>query len=229
MPHPYVLFPPPSPSTATWTTPAPDGCCSPDPPTSTGSTRCGPSVRRDPRRRGHPARRQPPAAGQLRRAPRRPGRRRAAGVPAEGHRQRQRRPRPRRQLLATGGEKIVYTTDEGAAQGPGAARARRRRGRAWARSSTGGPTHHLHDVRGVRRLMVEGGGRVHTQLLRQGLADELQLVLAPLVRGGTGRAPAVRPRRLPGRPRAGCGWSRPGRSGTSSSCATSPPRPAPGP
>lgn len=42
---------------------------------------------------------------------------------------------------------------------------------------------HLHDVRGVRRLMVEGGGRVHTQLLRQGLADELQLALAPLVVG----------------------------------------------
>jgi 5-amino-6-(5-phosphoribosylamino)uracil reductase len=31
--------------------------------------------------------------------------------------------------------------------------------------------------------MVEGGGRVHTQLLRQGLADELQLAVAPLFVG----------------------------------------------
>jgi len=33
--------------------------------------------------------------------------------------------------------------------------------------------------------MVEGGGRVHTQLLQQGLADELQLVVAPLFVGET--------------------------------------------
>jgi 5-amino-6-(5-phosphoribosylamino)uracil reductase len=37
--------------------------------------------------------------------------------------------------------------------------------------------------RGVRRLMVEGGGSVHTQLLRDGLADELQLVVAPFFVG----------------------------------------------
>ncbi len=34
--------------------------------------------------------------------------------------------------------------------------------------------------------MVEGGGTVHTQLLLQGLADELQLVLAPLFVGDPG-------------------------------------------
>ncbi|GAA1919223.1 RibD family protein [Nocardioides marmoribigeumensis] len=45
----------------------------------------------------------------------------------------------------------------------------------------------LHE-RGVRRLMVEGGGQVHTQLLTQGLADELQLVVAPLFVGDS-RAP----------------------------------------
>ena len=38
-------------------------------------------------------------------------------------------------------------------------------------------------ARGVRRLMVEGGGSVHTQLLTSGLADELQLVVAPLFVG----------------------------------------------
>lgn len=37
--------------------------------------------------------------------------------------------------------------------------------------------------RGVRRLMVEGGGTVHTQFLTDGLADELQLVVAPFFVG----------------------------------------------
>lgn len=40
----------------------------------------------------------------------------------------------------------------------------------------------LHE-RGVRRLMVEGGGRVHTQFLTADLADELQLVVAPFFVG----------------------------------------------
>ncbi|MGW2715185.1 5-amino-6-(5-phosphoribosylamino)uracil reductase [Streptomyces argyrophyllae] len=83
----------------------------------------------------------------------------------------------------TGGDKIVYTTDQGAE------RAARRLGRS-ADVVPLGPDldwrallEHLHDVRGVGRLMVEGGGTVHTQLLHQGLADELQLVLAPLFVG----------------------------------------------
>ena len=54
----------------------------------------------------------------------------------------------------------------------------------------------LH-TRGVRRLMVEGGGEVHTQFLTEGLADELQLVVAPIFVGhpeatrfvGAGRFP----------------------------------------
>ncbi|MGV9405942.1 dihydrofolate reductase family protein [Streptomyces sp. NPDC003667] len=83
----------------------------------------------------------------------------------------------------TGGEKLVYTTDRGAV------RAAHALGRT-ADVVPLGPSldwrallEHLHDVRGVRRLMVEGGGTVHTQLLQQGLADELQLVLAPLFVG----------------------------------------------
>jgi 5-amino-6-(5-phosphoribosylamino)uracil reductase len=39
--------------------------------------------------------------------------------------------------------------------------------------------------RGVRRLLVEGGGEVLTQLLTQGLADELHLVVAPVFVGDT--------------------------------------------
>lgn len=38
-------------------------------------------------------------------------------------------------------------------------------------------------TRGVRRLMVEGGGTVHTQFLTADLADELQLVVAPFFVG----------------------------------------------
>jgi 5-amino-6-(5-phosphoribosylamino)uracil reductase len=37
--------------------------------------------------------------------------------------------------------------------------------------------------RGIRRLMVEGGGTVHTQFLMEDLADELHLVVAPLFVG----------------------------------------------
>jgi 5-amino-6-(5-phosphoribosylamino)uracil reductase len=43
-------------------------------------------------------------------------------------------------------------------------------------------------ARGVQRLMVEGGGRVHTQFLTDNLADELQLVVAPFFVGDS-RAP----------------------------------------
>ena len=38
-------------------------------------------------------------------------------------------------------------------------------------------------ARGVRRLMVEGGGGVHTLFLTAGLVDELQLVVAPFFIG----------------------------------------------
>ncbi|SDC59133.1 5-amino-6-(5-phosphoribosylamino)uracil reductase [Streptomyces sp. LaPpAH-199] len=41
----------------------------------------------------------------------------------------------------------------------------------------------LGDVYAVKRLMVEGGGTIHTQLLEAGIADELQLVIAPLLVG----------------------------------------------
>ncbi|CAL9524959.1 hypothetical protein SUDANB145_03904 [Streptomyces sp. enrichment culture] len=82
----------------------------------------------------------------------------------------------------TGGEKVLLTTDQGAE--------RARALRLAAGVVPLGPALHwpavlayLHERHGVRRLMVEGGGTVHTQLLRAGLADELQLVLAPLLVG----------------------------------------------
>ncbi len=42
--------------------------------------------------------------------------------------------------------------------------------------------------RGIRRLMVEGGGSIHTQFLSSALVDELQLVVAPIFVGDR-RAP----------------------------------------
>jgi 5-amino-6-(5-phosphoribosylamino)uracil reductase len=53
----------------------------------------------------------------------------------------------------------------------------------------GGPQVRMRDLsedlyaRGVRRLMVEGGGTVHTQFLTEGVADELHLVVAPFFVG----------------------------------------------
>ncbi|MER5749585.1 dihydrofolate reductase family protein [Streptomyces sp. NPDC002088] len=89
---------------------------------------------------------------------------------------------PAARFWHTGGEKVVYTTDKGAERA-------RRAGLAADVVALGAELdwrrllEHLHDVRGVRRLMVEGGGTIHTQLLQQELADELQLVLAPLFVG----------------------------------------------
>jgi 5-amino-6-(5-phosphoribosylamino)uracil reductase len=54
--------------------------------------------------------------------------------------------------------------------------------------------------RGVRRLMVEGGGAVHTQFLADDLADELQLVVAPFFVGERGARRFVGEARFPWHP-----------------------------
>jgi riboflavin-specific deaminase-like protein len=84
-------------------------------------------------------------------------------------------------------EKLVYCA------GPALPTARERlAGRATV-IDAGDPVD-LHKVttdlyaRGVHRLMVEGGGTMHTQFLTAGLADELQLVVAPFFVGDS-RAP----------------------------------------
>lgn len=55
-------------------------------------------------------------------------------------------------------------------------------------------------ARGVQRLMVEGGGKVHTQFLTENLADELQLVVAPFFVGDSRASRFVSDGRFPWSP-----------------------------
>jgi 5-amino-6-(5-phosphoribosylamino)uracil reductase len=55
-------------------------------------------------------------------------------------------------------------------------------------------------ARGVERLMVEGGGQVHTQFLTENLADELQLVVAPFFVGDSRATRFVSDGRFPWNP-----------------------------
>lgn len=86
-------------------------------------------------------------------------------------------------FFATGdSEKVVYCTS-------GSVPLARRRLGEVATVVDGGDPVEVRRVaadlygRGVRRLLVEGGGRVHTQFLTTGLADELHLVVAPFFVG----------------------------------------------
>ncbi|WP_310530270.1 dihydrofolate reductase family protein [Nocardioides sp.] len=96
---------------------------------------------------------------------------------------RQARLDPASNFFATGdGTKLVYCPAEAVGQARdrlGAVATVVDGGRAVAMR---GLSEDLHD-RGVRRLMVEGGETVHTQFLTDGLADELQLVVAPFFVG----------------------------------------------
>lgn len=60
----------------------------------------------------------------------------------------------------------------------------------------------LGDAYAVKRLMVEGGGTIHTQILEAGLADELQLVIAPLLVGQPDAVRMLGPASYPGGPAA---------------------------
>ena len=55
-------------------------------------------------------------------------------------------------------------------------------------------------ARGVERLMVEGGGNIHTQFLTDDLVDELQLVVAPLFVGDSDAPRFVRDGTFPWNP-----------------------------
>ncbi|GAA2258952.1 MULTISPECIES: RibD family protein [Kitasatospora] len=99
----------------------------------------------------------------------------------------------------TGGAKLAYTTSAAA---PGL-RARLAPLAEVVDLGTGVDLGAVLDdlgTRGVERLMVEGGGSVHTQFLAQGLADELQLAIAPLLVGQAGAPRFAGPADYPGGP-----------------------------
>ncbi|GAA1874751.1 hypothetical protein GCM10009751_37950 [Myceligenerans crystallogenes] len=93
------------------------------------------------------------------------------------------------------GDKIVYTAGAAA---PGLARL----AEVATVVSLGAevtPDKLLEDLagRGIGRLMVEGGGAIHTMFLTAGLVDELQLVYAPFFVGDPDAPRFVRPGTFP--------------------------------
>jgi 5-amino-6-(5-phosphoribosylamino)uracil reductase len=84
-------------------------------------------------------------------------------------------------------------------------RARQRLGRVATVVDGGQPVdlHHVTEdlyARGVGRLMVEGGGTMHTQFLTADLADELHLVVAPFFVGDSRARRFVSDGRFPWNP-----------------------------
>jgi 5-amino-6-(5-phosphoribosylamino)uracil reductase len=97
------------------------------------------------------------------------------------------------------GEKLVYTRD------PVVAALRDRLGDVATVVAAGEPIDLgvvLDDLseRKVERLMVEGGGTIHTQFLSAGLVDEIHLVIAPFFVGDAGAPRFVYPGRFPQNP-----------------------------
>jgi riboflavin-specific deaminase-like protein len=96
-----------------------------------------------------------------------------------------------------GGDKLAYTTDA-------AEEKLREHLSGLAQVVSTGPAIDFRAVlddlgaRGVRRLMVEGGGRIHTAFLSQGLVDEVHLAIAPLVVGEASAPRFLHPASYPG-------------------------------
>jgi riboflavin-specific deaminase-like protein len=99
-----------------------------------------------------------------------------------------------------GGEKIAYTTDA-------CAEKLREALTGLAEVVSLGPTIDfsalLDDLgsKGVKRLMVEGGGTIHTAFLSAGLVDEIHLAIAPMVVGDVNAPRFLNPASYPGGPR----------------------------
>ncbi|WP_233608209.1 RibD family protein [Nocardia stercoris] len=104
---------------------------------------------------------------------------------------------PGLRVFLPGGAALVYTTDTGA-------RTLGDRLAGRAEVVTLGPEIDFGDLlddlgrRGVTRLMVEGGGRVHTAFLAADLADELLLAVAPVLVGDPAAPRFLHPAAFPG-------------------------------
>lgn len=98
-----------------------------------------------------------------------------------------------------GGDKLVYTTDHAR---PRAERALGDLATVVALGDHIDFGRLLDDLgaRGVGRLMVEGGGRVHTAFLAAGLADEVRMAVAPLLIGRAAAPRFLHPADFPGGP-----------------------------
>ncbi|WP_324189210.1 RibD family protein [Nocardia otitidiscaviarum] len=106
---------------------------------------------------------------------------------------------PELRFWHSGGERIVYTTEAGAV------RLGDRLARAATVVSLGGAVDFaalLDDLgaRGVERLMVEGGGAIHTAFLSAGLADEMLMAVAPILVGDSAAPRFLRSAAYPGGP-----------------------------
>ncbi|WP_306363388.1 dihydrofolate reductase family protein [Nocardia sp. CC227C] len=106
---------------------------------------------------------------------------------------------PELRFWHSGGERIVYTTEAGAA------RLHDRLARSATVVSLGGTVDFaalLDDLgaRGVERLMVEGGGAIHTAFLSAGLADEMLMAVAPILVGDSAAPRFLRSAAYPGGP-----------------------------
>ncbi|NUT99457.1 MAG: deaminase, partial [Saccharothrix sp.] len=98
-----------------------------------------------------------------------------------------------------GGAKLVYTTDTGR---PLAERALGDLATVVALGHRVDFGRLLDDLgeRGVERLMVEGGGRIHTAFLAEGLADEIRMAVAPMLIGQATAPRFLHPAHFPGGP-----------------------------
>ena len=106
---------------------------------------------------------------------------------------------PAARFFATGTDRVAYVAS------PAVAGTRERLGGAAEVVDAGDPLEFdrvLADLagRGVRRLLVEGGRSLHTQFLTAGLADELQLAIAPVFVGDSAAPRFVGDGRFPWNP-----------------------------
>lgn len=104
---------------------------------------------------------------------------------------------PALRIWQSGGDKLVYTTDAGAARLGSALSGLAEVVSLGTEIDFGALLDDLGH-RGIQRLMVEGGGHIHTAFLSQDLADELLLAIAPILVGDSDAPRFLNPAGYPG-------------------------------